>query len=123
MALCREGALVRTGQAHGRGASGCGFRCRKRPGRESAVLLVAWSALSLDLRGDTQWAFEGASPAFLRDRATYRTSQIRSGFFSQVAVWQLFPALPLRSPPLHSIALRSSGGELRGAPLSVSLHG
>ena len=39
MALCREGALVRTGQAHahGRGASGCGFRCRKRPGRESTV--------------------------------------------------------------------------------------
>ena len=37
MALCREGALVRTGQAHGRGASGCGFRCCKRPGRESTV--------------------------------------------------------------------------------------
>jgi hypothetical protein len=44
-------------------------------------------------------------------------------FFTQVAVWQLFPALPLRSPPLHSIDLRSSGGELRGAPLSVDLLG
>jgi hypothetical protein len=54
VALCREGALVRTGQAYGRGVSGCGFRCRGRPGRESTALLAAWSALSLELRGNTQ---------------------------------------------------------------------
>jgi hypothetical protein len=57
VALCREGALVRTGQAHahGRGASGCGFRCRKRPGREStAPPLVAGAHLARKLRENTQ---------------------------------------------------------------------
>ena len=123
--VSRGRACPRTGQAPGRGASGCGFRCRKRPGRESTAPPRRWSALSLELRVNTHRAFESASPAFLRDCAPCRTSlRSEADFFpTQVAVWQLFPALPLRSPPLHSIALRSSGGELRGAPLSVNLLG
>jgi hypothetical protein len=75
VALCREGALARTGQAHGRGASGCGFRCRKRPGRESPTVPPRrWSALWLELRGEHSSSFRECAPC--------RTSQIRSGFFS-----------------------------------------
>jgi hypothetical protein len=56
--LRREGALARTGQAQGRGASGSGPHCRKRPGRESAALPRRWSALGSGLRW---WALIGTS--------------------------------------------------------------
>jgi hypothetical protein len=123
VALCREGALVRTGQGHGRG------------GVRVAAVSAAANAPAVSLRYPlVAGAHIGSSFVRTLNEPSRVLPQLyceivrhlahprsEADFFpTQVAVWQLFPAPPLRSPPLHSIALRSSGGELRGAPLSVS---
>jgi hypothetical protein len=112
--------------------TGTGARCewqwlplpQNAPAVSQRYPLVAEAHLARAFVVNTHRAFGSASPSFPRGCAPCRASQIRSGIFPHPSqVWQLFPAFPLRSPPLHSIALRSSGGELRGAPLSVNALG
>ena len=125
MALCREGALVR---APGRHTGGVRVAAVSAAANAPAVSqrhpLVAgahFGSRFVRTLNEPSGVLPQLFCEVVRHLAHLRSE---ADFFpTQVAVWQLFPALPLRSPPLHSIALRSSGGELRGAPLSVNLHG
>jgi hypothetical protein len=125
VALCREDALVRVPGRH----SG-GVRVAAVSAAANAPLVSQRSSSSLGAHFGSSFVGALNEPSRVLPQLfceiVRHIAHLRSEaefFPTQVAVWQLFPAPPLRSPPLHSIALRSSGGELRGAPLSVNPHG
>jgi hypothetical protein len=97
VALCREGALARTGLAHGQGsrASGCGFRCHKTPrpwvngtssSLERTLARASWRTLIETSRVLRQLFHE----------MVHQVAHLRSEADSppppktQVAVWDLF---------------------------------
>jgi hypothetical protein len=125
----REGALARTGLAQGRqGVRGSGSHCRKMPwswvnGGQCPESLKPTRSRAL-LGGNSRGTLRGASPfheAVLRD-AHLRSEAV---LFAHPAKsrWRNFSSpFPSVTPALFD-RLRSSGGELRRAPLSVGLRG
>jgi hypothetical protein len=111
--------------AGGGGARGSASHCRKRPGSGSTVLRVPWQerASSMGARGDV--SCDTFSSTRRLCNAVHISDPERN--FSHPGwrcLWRQ-PAAAFPSPfpsvtPLYSVATRSSGGELRGAPSSVN---
>ena len=128
MALCREGALVRAPGRHTSGVRVAAVSAAANAPLGSQRYLpragAHFRSVFVGTLNEPSRVLPQLFCEIVRHIAPLR-SEVEF-FPTQVAVWQLFPALPLRSPPLHSIALRSSGGELRAVlrcPLSVDLLG